>query len=151
MSETVEIIIAQELDKLRDDIIRRHEQAGQVATGRTRESFQVRLTGPMSGELTGATYAEVLERGRGPGKVPADFKNILARWATAKGITFSNETDFNRWAYFVSKKIREEGTTLYRSGQTVDVFQSAIEDFAGKIVPRISQFYATEIQRQIHK
>jgi hypothetical protein len=121
-------LLLRELTRLKEDIVVRHEMARplgkpQRASGKTRDSFAVRPTGKYGAALECPDYAPALERGRGPGKTPYDFKEILRRWAAAKRITFASETDFARWAFFVSKKIREEGTALYRAGGGEDVFR----------------------------
>lgn len=149
MVEQVSDILTEELGKLKEDIIKRHEGAGQVASGKTRASFEDYLTSERSGVLEGAGYAGVLERGRKPGKVPYDFKDILQRWAVAKGLTFESQSDFNRWAYFVSKKIREEGTELYRSGKQEDIFTTPIRNFENNLSERIAAFYETEIENNL--
>ena len=69
----------------------------------------------------------VLETGRKPGRVPKEFIDILKRWAQAKGISFSDEKQFNLWANAVKWKIIREGTKLYRSGQNEDIFDSSVK------------------------
>lgn len=141
----LETILYEELLQLRQDIITRHEQAGQVATGQTREAFSINITSPFTAELQMPAYAQALEKGRAPGAIPADFKDILFRWSQAKGLVFATDADFNRWAYFVSKKIREEGTTLYRSGQTLDIYTTPVSEFEQRLAKRITDYYSTRI------
>lgn len=141
-------ILNSELNILKNDIVSRHKAAGQVASGRTAASFEVKLT-ENGGQLLSANYAGVLERGRKPGKVPFDFKNILLKWAAAKGISFQSDADANRWAYFVAQKIKREGTTLYRSGRTEDIFETAIADFSDRLTERIGAFVSIQIKNEI--
>ena len=148
MVQQISDILSKELEQLKSDIIRRHEEAGQVASGRTRASFEVRVS-DSNGQLLGNSYVGVLERGRRAGKVPYDFKDILLRWAEAKGIFFANNTDAKRWAWFVTQKIRQEGTTLYRSGQTVDVFTTPITDFTERLSKQLTAEYRSEIINSI--
>ena len=145
----LENILAEELSTLRQDIITRHEQAGQVATGQTRDTFKVHVTGPVSAELEMPAHLETLESGRAAGAIPAGFKDILLRWSQAKGLTFETDADFNRWAYFVSKKIHEEGTTLYRSGQTLDIYTTPMEEFEERLTTRISNHYYNKITNHL--
>lgn len=147
-------IIQEELSFLKDDIIVRHEQAGQVASGRTKESLKTYGTSPFNGVLEGASHIGVLERGRSAGKVPYNFKEILQRWAQAKGLIFPSSQDFDRWAYFVAKRIREEGTELYRTGRLhnggeADVLTKPIEAFRGRLSERLSLFFQAEITNNI--
>ncbi|MDR1544950.1 MAG: hypothetical protein LBS50_11235 [Prevotellaceae bacterium] len=142
-------IIKTELEVLQADVITRQQAAGKSVTGKTRDLFSVENVSIEGGQLWGAAYAGVLERGRRAGKVPYDFKDILLRWAKVKGISFQNNSDADRWAYFVAKKIREEGTALYRSGQTEDIFTTAISEFEDRLAERVSLFYQMEIQNNI--
>jgi len=144
----VEEVLQQELDTLKADIINRHELARQVVSGRTRDSFEV-VVDSRGGQLLGASYVGVLERGRGRGDVPKGFYHIIKRWAEAKNITFKSEADKNRFAYFVAKKIREEGTALYRSQQPEDIFTTAISDFEDRLTERLSVYYLSEIKNTI--
>ena len=45
------------------------------------------------GQLIGKSYSGVLERGRRAGGVPKNFRAIIIKWATAKGISFSSDSD----------------------------------------------------------
>lgn len=146
---TIQEILTTELEKLKRDIIVNHERAGQVASGRTRDSLSVENVSASGGELQGASYLGVLERGRKGGKVPYNFIEILKKWAAHKGISFSNEKDFNRWAYFVQKKIKEEGTKLFRSGQTLDIFDTPIKDFTKRLGEQVGTMYQTQIANEI--
>ena len=148
MSILIQDIIDENLQKLKQEIIDRHVAAGQVASGKTKDSFQVD-TQELSGQLLGPQWAGVLERGRKPGKVPANFRDILIRWAAAKGITFQSESQAKSWAYFVSKKIRAEGTELYRSGATVDIFTTAVDEMEKSLTEEISQMFQQEIIKNI--
>lgn len=148
MVQQISDILSKELEQLKSDIIRRHEEAGQVASGRTRAAFEVKVS-DSNGQLLGNSYAGVLERGRRGGKVLYDFKDILLRWAEAKGIYFANNTEAKRWAWFVTQKIRREGTALYRSGQTVDIFTTPIADFTERLSKQLAAGYRSEIINSI--
>ena len=146
----VQQILNEEMQVLEADIILRHEQAGQVASGKTKASFELKIS-PFTGQLLGANYVGVLERGRKPGGLPKDFIDILQRWATAKGISFSDEKQFNRWANAVKWKIIREGSKLYRSGQKQDIFETPIANFQDRFSNRIVNYYQNEIANEIFK
>ncbi|GHT33982.1 hypothetical protein FACS189434_09370 [Bacteroidia bacterium] len=148
METSIEQILSNELSALQSDVISRHERARQVVSGKTRNAFEVQVFGN-AGELLGASYAGVLERGRGAGKVPYNFGEILQRWAAQKGITFKSPADAKRWAYFVSKKIKDEGTALYRSKNTIDIFTQPIANFQERLQAKIAVFYQSEISNKI--
>lgn len=146
---TITDILSEELDQLRADIIIRHEKAGQVASGRTRDALEVKVTDLTSGQLLGPAYSGVLEKGRKEGGVPKDFIDILKRWAAAKGITFSDEKQLTRWANAVKWKIIREGSKLYRSRQTEDIFTTPYESFGDRLYGRIAAYYEQDIKNQI--
>ena len=143
-----EKIIYEELEILEEDIITRHEEAGQVASGKTRASFLIQ-SNFNSGQLSGASYVGVLKNGRRPGGVPTNFIDIIKNWAQAKGISFSDEKQFNLWANAVKWKIIREGTKLYRSGQTQDIFDTPIEQFNQRFSNRIIDYYQQQLVNDI--
>ena len=145
---TTQHILKEELDILKSDIIVRIENSKQVATGKTKASFETKST-DLNGQLLGASYVGVFERGRKPSGVPRDFIDILKRWAQVKGISFENEEKFNLWANAVKWKMIKEGTKLYRSGQTQDIFTTPIEQFTSRIAKRVIIYYETEILNSI--
>lgn len=144
----IQEILSQELKTLQADIITRHEQAGQVASGKTLKSFKIDVL-PYSGTLSGAGYVGVLERGRKPGGVPKNFIEILQKWAALKNISFSSEKQFELWANGVKWKIIREGTKLYRSGQKQDVFDTPVENFTTRLQNRVAIYYETELTNDI--
>ena len=105
-------ILNEELDDLRKRIIKNHISAGQKASGKTINSMRVEL-GDNYGQLTGRKYFGTLETGRKPGNVTANFSNIILKWMQSKGINVPKPESF---AYLVARKIRIEGTVLYRAG-----------------------------------
>jgi hypothetical protein len=145
MSNSAIDILNEGLTKLKDDIIARHKEAGQFVTGASAAAFEVRITGADSGELLGPIYAGVFERGRKPGKVPYDFKKVIMDWASAKGLTFQDRKQFERWASAVAWKIRREGTSMYRSGKSIDIFETPIHDFEVYLGDNLPESYAIEI------
>jgi hypothetical protein len=144
----VERILYEELEILEEEIIKRHEQAGQVASGKTRASFLIRSSN-LVGTLSGANYVGVLERGRKSGKVPKDFIEILRVWAKFKNISFSDENKFQLWANGVKWKMIREGSKLYRSGQKQDIFDTPIENFNKRLPIRIINYYESELINDI--
>lgn len=68
-------IIGEELEALRKRIIANHEAAGQVASGRTKGSLKVEMSGGTEAFVGGRLA--VLETGRGR-KVPKGFTRLSA-------------------------------------------------------------------------
>lgn len=123
---------------LRAEIVERSTAAGQRATGLTYERLTVEMVNPNKGNLLGPYWVTVWQWGRKPGKVPYDFEAVLQAWAEAKGLHFDSY-------YMLAKKIREEGTALYNSGDQPDIFDTPIENFERWITEQISEYYTTEI------
>jgi len=100
-----------------------HLAAGQKASGRTLSEFAYDLTESETSlklEIKGADHIEFLDRGRGPGGIPANITDIIKQWARDKGIAsqFDKEYKLNSFAYLVARKIAAEGTWQHRTGRT---------------------------------
>lgn len=135
-------VIDEALTRLRDEIIRNSTLAGQKATGRTYAKIQKANVTDVHGELVGPKHISILEDGRRPGKVPYNFEEILKEWAEAKGLHFDSY-------YAIAKKIREEGTALYRSGGRRDIFEPAIENFKTWISEKLVALYKAEFINEL--
>ena len=141
-------ILTEELNILKAEIITLHEAAGQKASGKTEQGFEIDVNDTV-GQLLGYSYVGVLGTGRRPGKVPTEFVDILKRWAQAKGINFSNEKQFTIWANAVKWKIIREGTKLYRSGIHQDIFETPIENLKVRVTKRVSDYFDEQIKISI--
>lgn len=141
----MKVNLRKHIETLKSDIIIQIDKSGVSATGKTKKGFEVKTT-ETNGQLIGYSYVGVLERGRRGGKVPTGFRDILLRWAQAKGISFSDSKQANQWAYFVSKKIQREGTALYRSGRTNDIFTTPINN----LYKNLEQDIFNEIKNTIY-
>lgn len=118
------------------------------ASGRTSGSIRVeeydggmRIVGgrasvhdiPNSPSIYGSDTAPIgtLEFGRGGGKVPRGFYYILRQWSKEKGISFANESERNRFAFFLARKIAREGTRRNKENQ--DVYSTPVEKAKAEI------------------
>lgn len=144
LDDTIEIeeMMREVFEQMRRDIIARHEQAGQVASGRTRDSLRSEIVPGMSSvtaTLYGRKYFAALETGSKPWAKqyqhpPKPFVETIAEWMKDKGITGVS-------AYLVARKIMQEGSSLYRSGGRNDIFTPAMQDAEGKIDEQISALF----------
>ena len=128
------IILQEELEALRRNIISNHTRAGQKASGRTAASLHVEVSED-GGVLYGRKPFGTLETGRKAGRVPQNFQQIIIKWMADKGIKPApipyltnrphkytpEQRGVLRMSYFVAKKIRETGTKLFRDGGRADV------------------------------
>lgn len=145
---TIEEILQQGLTKLVDDIIAASRAAGQEASGETYRRITTQVSGN-SGAVYAPSYLYTLAIGRGPGKVPRNFAQIIMDWAQHKGIQFSDRKQFLRWANAVAWKIRREGTQLYRRHGEIDIFQTPIREFEQWLEKQLDVFYTSAIDEAL--
>lgn len=115
---------------------------GTNTTGATSSSIRVENKNYIL-EIWGRKAFQTVERGRRPGGVPKGFYYIIKKWAEDKKIMAKGK-DLNRFAYFTAKKIKEEGSRLYRNGRRKDIYTPAIL-FAKKEIKNIFGKFAQQI------
>jgi hypothetical protein len=159
-----EIIIREELESLKERIIANHTDAGQVASGRTRDSLRVEAD-KSGGALIGRSPFGTLETGRKGGKVPYNFVDIIAQWIVDKGISYRAMPYVRqasaRWqpkysdpdtrgrmtlAGAIAHKIKTEGTLLYREGGRADIYSNEIPTTLRNLKDRLSVMLWNGIQ-----
>ncbi|MDR1454649.1 MAG: hypothetical protein LBJ01_03260 [Tannerella sp.] len=148
---TTKEILREELERLRDDIIRRQKDAGAWASGKTAAGYEVAVESGTRGWLGGYSYAGVLEKGRKPGKVPVYFKEIIRRWIVAKGLQYKDDKDLNRMAASIAWVIRKKGTKLHRDGREVYIFDTPMKDFTDRLADRLASFYSIQTSNEVYK
>lgn len=149
-----EIIAAIEaaLDETKEAIRASMEENGVNASGRTSDSLRVeRYDGGVRLMIGGADTAPLatLEVGRGGGKVPRGFTDIIEQWSRDKGLTFGSERERRTFAYLTARKISREGT--WRHKNNIDVYSTIVETAARELVRSISPTIVKEISRQVHE
>lgn len=78
--------------------------------------------------ITANPYWDYAEKGRGPGGVPWDFKNILLNWMKRYNI-HSKDGDDERFANVIKWKIIREGSSIYRGDRPERDFErTALDD-----------------------
>lgn len=74
------------------------------------------------------SYLPYAEFGRGPGKVPYNFANIIAQWAARKNIHLNKGT-YNDFGWAVAQKTKQYGSARFRGViPTADVLSQPVED-----------------------
>lgn len=134
-------ILTEELEKLKERIIENHIRAKQKASGRTIKSLHVSVDDNHA-ILFGRKAFGVLETGRGPGRVPKGFYHIILQWVEDKKIKVDKPKSF---AYLVARKIAREGTELYRSGSTEDIYSSDVEKTIMEIMNRVFGIFMSDV------
>ena len=130
------------MENLRKKIIENHIRAGQKASGKTIASMRIDVD-EQGGILFGRKAFGTLETGRKGGRVPKGFYHIILQWVKDKGIQVEKPKTF---AYFVSRKIAREGTSLYRSGGRDDIYSNEIPKTTERILKRITGFFGADVE-----
>lgn len=122
--------IGEAADQLIQDIRNAMEAQGINASGSLSRSLSWGIIGDEGGMhlvVSADSYWDYAMRGRGPGKVPYDFKEILKQWIISKNISFSGTID--QFAGSIMYTIRNFGSKRYREGNEVDVVSIPINNF----------------------
>lgn len=135
-------VIGDELEALRKRIVDNHIQAGQKASGKTITSMHVVMS-DSGGALLGRKAFGTLELGRNGGRVPKGFYQIIKQWVIDKGIQVEKP---NTFAYFVARKIANEGTALFRNGGRNDIYSKEIEVTIKNIMDKILWILRDDIE-----
>lgn len=80
-------------------------------------------------------YWDYAMGGRGPGKIPGNFVEILQDWIAAKGIPFNGS--IRNFAGAIAYNIKNYGSRRYRENDPADVLSGPVEKFlerAGDLV-----------------
>lgn len=120
------------------------------ASGLAERSLRVTATDTV-GTLSGINYTNIVSTGRGAGRVPARFTEIIKQWVNEKGAGNLNiqsipyvrqdsanwqpkytalERGINRFSYFVARKIAREGSKRFRDKQPNEfepMYRQAVE------------------------
>lgn len=131
----VNSLLKQHLENIKTKIAQKMASEGRNATGRSVASLKVEV-GDGHATLWGSKSFLVMERGRGPGPIPAGFTEIIMQWAKAKGISVQakanqpsdKDTVLRSFAGAVAYNIMKKGTKLYRDKRYNDIFTSVVND-----------------------
>lgn len=140
----IEVMLTEVFEQAKRDIIANHERAGQVASGKTRDSLSVEVTSDTTSAtatMYGRKYFAALETGSQPWKKqykhpPKPFVETIAKWMVDKGIEGVS-------AYLVARKIMREGSKLYRDGGKQDIFTPVMSDIEERIDAELSSIFET--------
>lgn len=152
-------ILTEELEALKEQILSHHKDAGQVASGRTGESMHVDVS-ENEGTLFGRIAFGTLETGRAAGAVPNNFQAIIRQWMADKGINAEpipyktdrphkytpQERGNLSLSYLIARKIRREGTSLFRKGGRADIYSNVIPVATERIKGRIVELLKLDVE-----
>ena len=154
METSVRNIVSSHLNAIKDGIALRMEQMGRNASGSTVRSMVVN-TSDSGGTLEGSKSFMYLEHGRGPGKVPKGFYEIIKDWVVAKGISYQDmipkngtpEQGLARLSGAIAHSIITKGTRLYRDNEYNDIYSSLIEQEVALLSKEAAGIFETEVEK----
>ena len=153
-------LLNERLTWLHDRIIENHINAGQVASGKFKDTLEVKvedLGTLILGAVDAQPYVEALEQGNPPWEtiptkqakdghtydyVPQWFADAIGKWMADKGIQETKER--NRYA--VAWKIIHDGTLLYRQGGRSDIYSEITKAVAEEIADELVMEVAVQIK-----
>lgn len=137
--ENVTDIITRTLERVKTKIQERIIAQGRSASGKSASSLTVEVNG-FRGAIYGSSSLLSMERGRGPGKVPFGFFDIIKEWIKAKDISVTpipskrastispEERGLRSLAGAIAYTIMKKGTKLHRNGGYNDIYDTALAE-----------------------
>lgn len=134
-------ILSKFLNTISQEIKQEAISQDRVASHKTEKSMYVEADAN-TGILYGDIAANIWETGRKPGKAPGGFQSIILQWMRDKGIFQAEKAAKQRSiAFLITRKISNEGTSLFRKGGQSGVISKVITN------ERISAFEQLVLQR----
>lgn len=154
MEASVREIVSNHLNAIKEGIELRMAQKGRNASGRTVGSLAVNAT-DTGGYLEGSSTFLYLEQGRGPGKVPMGFFDIIKEWVVAKGISYQDmipkngtpEQGLARLSGAIAYSIMKNGTKLYRDHGYNEIFSEITEKELELMSQEASGVFEAEVEK----
>lgn len=158
----IQDLIYTTLEEVRTGIAQNISASGLTASGNTAASMDIEVTAT-SGRLTGRPAFWTLEKGRGPGRIPGNMRDIIKQWALDKGIVISPipyirqasenwtpkytpaERGLEAFAGAVAYNIANKGTKLYQDGGRDDIYTPVIEKAMDKLTNNVLLSISTEL------
>lgn len=153
-------LLNERLQWLADQVRANHIQAGQVASGKLRDSIVAYVDDQeesIIGHVDALSYIEAMEQGNAPWEpiptkqakdghvydyVPKWFAEAIGKWMADKHIQETKER--NRYA--VAWKIIHDGTLLYREGGRTDIYSEITKAVAEEIADELVMEVVTQIK-----
>lgn len=157
MASSIKDIVQRHLEAVKAGIAQRMEQQGRNASGRSVASLNV-VTDESGGFIEGSSSFLAMEYGRGPGKVPYDFRSIIKDWIVAKGISYQDlipkngtpEQGLNRLSGAIAYSIMKNGTKLHRDNGYNDIYDTILEEELEKLSDEAVGIFDADIEK-IHE
>lgn len=144
-SHLVKEMTKEALESVRKRIILNMNLNQRNASGRSVASLRTEVNS-VGGSLYGLSSFLYMEKGRGKGRVPRGFADIIAQWIVDKGIQItppprSHNPDpahiLRSVSWCIATKIAQSGTALHRKGVMQDIFSEVAIDEAINLAEKI--------------
>lgn len=138
------------LGNIKVGISQRMTSLGRTASGGSVASLEIEVNNG-EGILAGGKQWETMQRGRGPGKVPSNFREVIKNWVRAKGISVqprgkqTQEQAIESFSYLVTRNIMQNGTKLYRDKGYNDIYDTMLEEEIEKLSAETSSVFELEV------
>ena len=128
-----------EFESLRQQIIANIQGSGKTASGDTERSLRIEKEGDKNISLIGREHFEELETGTPPRAQPANFNQIILKWAEAKPIPIRSQIGLEAFAEYLASKIERFGTEQYVFNERVNIYSDEVLQTWDKIDDFIDQ------------
>ena len=156
--EAIRDIVVKHLKAIQDGIAANMSQMGRTTSGRSVASLLIEDVNDPEAirvQLTGDKQWEVMEHGRGPGRVPYNFSSIIKEWIVRKGISYRHlapkngpaEKGLNSLSFLIARSIMQKGTKLYRDKGYNDIFDTLMNEETDKLALEAVGIMDTEIDK----
>lgn len=152
LTNEVEKLLTLHLGNIKVGIAQKMAALDRMSSGRSVASLQIEVK-DSKGFLSGDKQWETMQRGRRPGNVPSNFREIIKNWVRAKGINIqprkeqSPKQAIESFSYLVTRNIMQNGTKLYRDKGYNDIYDTLLEEEIKKLTNETESVLELEINK----
>lgn len=152
MKEKAKQILTDELEKLKQELIQKHNELKMKASGEWGRSLEVDVIqsdGSIKGIIKGLDYSVYMQNGRAGGKMPP--LQALEQWIINKGLKpLEDKMKISSLAYLIARKIAQDGTKRFQTGGTPEFIDAVITpERIHTIVELVGYEYAVTLTSEI--
>ena len=150
---TPDSILQREFEKIKQDLIAKHDELGMRASGNWANELEVKVTASENkyvAQIIGEQYTQQLVNGRKSGTMPP--VQALEKWIQDKGVfAVQSQAEISGLAYAIATKIKREGTEYFKQGGTELLDSVITAERIQSIIDLVGDLYAPEIFKGIRE